>query len=524
MRPNVRFALLGIAATLTAGATPASALEGRVARTAAADCAALATAAVPDVRITEALAVAAAPQSRSGAKVAHCRVRGVIGVETRFELLLPDDWNKRFFMGGAGGFAGSLENMAITSVNSGYATAGTDAGHVGVQIIGNWAVGHPERVADYAYRAVHRTAEVSKALIAAYYGAAPTKSYFYGCSNGGREALMEAQRYPADFDGIVAMAPAADFTATAARFLTSLQALYPNGDYTKPTVTPENLAFVQKLVLAACDAKDGVSDGVLEDPRQCDFSLNRVPACSGDFAGPECLTLAQRQAIDVIRSPVVINGRTVYPGQPWGNEADPAGWALWITGVTPQFLAATRNRAPALQSAFAIGVMGGMVFNDSTWSARGYDLNRWEADTRPLAEILDANNPDLSAFKARGGKLILAHGWSDPALNALATINYRDAVLKRDPTADAYVKLFLMPGVLHCAGGTGCDAVDWYAAIADWVEKDLAPASLVARKAPPASATPSASSRSHRLCPYPQRAIFDGKGSGADAASFACKP
>ena len=521
MRSFVHSALVGVAASATVATSPALALDARVTKSAVTDCAALTSAALPDVRITEAAAIPAAPQARAGAKVAHCRVRGVIGVETRFELLLPDDWNRRFFMGGAGGFAGAVENMAVSSVNSGYATVGTDAGHQGIAILGNWAVGHPDRVVDYAHRAVHRTAEVAKLLIAAYYGSAPVKSYFYGCSNGGREALMEAQRYPADFDGIVAMAPAADFTATTARFLATLQALYPAGDYTRPTVTAENLALVQNRVLAACDARDGVADGVLEDPRQCEFSLDELPACPNDVAAADCLTGAQRKAIAAIRAPVVINGRTVYPGQPWGNEAEGAGWPLWITGVTPQFLAATGNRAPALQSAFAIGVMGGMVFNDSAWSARAYDLNRWEADTRALAPILDANNADLSAFNARGGKLILAHGWSDPALNALATINYHDAVLKRDRAAGSYVKLFLMPGVLHCAGGTGCDAVDWYAPIADWVEKGQAPASVIAKKMGPATA--SAPIRSHRLCPYPQRAVFDGKGSSDDAASYSCK-
>ncbi|MBI3790951.1 MAG: tannase/feruloyl esterase family alpha/beta hydrolase [Gemmatimonadetes bacterium] len=505
-------------------ASPPAAEVARVTRSAAADCAALANATVPDVRITDAAAVPANPRLPLGPRVAHCRVRGVIGAETRFELLLPDDWNRRFMMGGAGGFAGSPENQAAGSVNDGYATVGTDAGHAGTPINANWALGHPDRIVDYAHRAVHRTAEVAKQLIGAYYGSPPVKSYFFGCSNGGREALMEAQRYPGDFDGIVALAPAADFTATAVRFIATLQALYPTGDFSRPAVTLDNLKLVQAGVLAACDARDGVSDGVLEDPRTCDFALDRLPACPDDVAAASCLTRAQRAAIAAIRAPVVLKGRTVYPGQPWGDEANPAGWPLWITGPNAQLLAGTANRAPTLQAAFGVSLLANMVFGDSAWDYRAYDLSRWEADTRALAAMLDANNPDLSAFKARGGKLILAHGWSDPALNALATINYHDAVLKRDRRAGDYMKLFLLPGVLHCAGGAGCDVVDWFAPIADWVERGQAPTSLVAKKLANAMAPTAPPARTHLLCPYPQRAVFGGTGTGDDAGAFTCKP
>jgi feruloyl esterase len=521
MRPSV---VLPLALATLAAARPAAAGTPRH-RPTAADCAALATAAVPDVRITDATPVPANPKGR-GATVAHCRVRGVIGLETRFELLLPDEWNRKFFMGGGGGFVGSVENMAVRSVNEGYATSGTDAGHVSSPINAEWAVGHPDRVLDYAWRAVHRTAEVSKALIARYYGQAPEKSYFFGCSNGGREALMEAQRFPTDFDGIVAFAPAADFTATAARFLASFQALYPTADVTRPTVTRDNLALISRMVRTTCDAQDGVSDGTLEDPRQCTFALSQVPPCPGDVPGAECLTTAQRRALTVITTPLVIGGRTVYPGQPWGDEADPAGWGLWITDVNPQFLGATRQRAPSLQAAFGAGVVGALALNDSTLDPRTYDLSRWATDGRALAPVLDANNPDLDAFRKRGGKLILAHGWSDPALNARATIAYHDAVLARDRSAARDVRLFLLPGVVHCAGGSGCDQVNWFGAIADWVERGQAPETLVARKdAPPAAAgaTP-APARSHLLCAYPKRAVLNGTGAGNDAGHYRCAP
>ncbi len=493
-----------------------TAQDARTQKSAAADCAALATVAIPDVKITAAVAVAAAPTANArGPRVAHCKVTGVAGTETRFSLLLPDDWNRRFFMGGAGGFAGSLENMAVSSVNSGYATVGTDAGHVGVGILARWALNNRERQESYGSLGVHRTAVAARALIAAYYGSAPVKSYFMGCSNGGRQALMEAQRFPDDFDGIVAIAPAAEFTEIGVTFVRNLQAQYPTGDFSKPTITADNLTLLQGKVLERCDARDGLADNILDDPRQCDFALASVASCPSDVAGPTCLTNAQRAAIEQVLSPVVINGRTVQPGQPLGNEAAGGGWSAWITGVLPDVLAATGGKAPNVQAAFGTELFKYFVFGDSAWDYRTYDLSRWEADTKQAAAMINAGNPDLGAFRKRGGKLILAHGWSDPALNALSTIRYYDAVLARDKGAARDVRLFMMPGVLHCAGGPGCDDVNWYAPIADWVERGKAPESVIAMKASPVKSRP--------LCAYPKRAVYDGKGDANSADSFTCK-
>lgn len=505
-------------------ATSVAAQDAHVAKSAASDCAALAATAIADVQITQASAVAASTQPSASIRVAHCRVRGVIGKETHFVLLLPDDWNRRFFMGGGGGFAGAVEDMARTSINAGYATVGTDAGHQANAVSAGWALRNRDRVVDYGYLAVHRTAEVAKELIRAYYGSSPVRSYFYGCSNGGREALMEAQRFPADFDGIVAQAPAADFTAIAASFIRNLKAQFPTGDFSAPAITQANLDLVQSRVLAACDARDGVRDSILDDPRGCHFQLASIPSCPNDVGAPECLTTTQRSALAQVYAPVVIGGRTVYPGQPLGNEAEAGGWSLWITGVNADLTAGTRNEAPSVQAAFGIEFFKYMVFADSAWDYTRYDLARWEADTRDAASLLNATNPDLSAFKARGGKLILAHGWSDPALNALATINYYMAVTARDPAAPNYVRLFMMPGVLHCAGGPGCDMVDWYTAIADWVERGKAPEKIIAGKTPSATATAAtALPRTRPLCPYPKHAVYGGRGSTDDASNYSCK-
>jgi feruloyl esterase len=427
-------------------------------------------------------------------------------------------------MGGAGGFAGAVGNMAQTSANSGYATVGTDAGHEANGLTAGWALNNKERLVDYAYLAVHRTAEVAKELIRAYYGSAPVKSYFFGCSNGGREALMEAQRYPADFDGIVALAPAADFTGIAAAFVRNLKAQYPAADFSAPVITQANLDLVQSRILAACDADDGVRDGILDDPRTCHFALASIPSCSNDAVAPECLTKAQRSALERVYAPVVINGRTVYPGQILGNEAEKGGWSDWITGVNAGAMTATGNRAPTVQGAFGTEFFKYFVFADSTWDYTRYDLAHWEADTKDLAALLNATNADLDAFKARGGKLILAHGWSDPALNAAATIKYYESVKARDAAAVNYVRLFMLPGVLHCAGGPGCDTADWYTPIADWVERGTAPESIIASKMTAATpASPSTISRTRPLCAYPKHAVYGRNGSADDASSYSCK-
>jgi feruloyl esterase len=522
----------GLMRTITVGlsiaglcAATAAAQDRHVTKSSRSDCAALAATAFADVRITQAVAVAAPAAPRAAIRVAHCKVSGVIGKETRFELLLADDWNGRFFMGGAGGFAGAVENMARSSVNSGYATVGTDAGHNANGLTAGWALNNPERLADYGYRAVHRTAEVAKQIIRAYYGSAPDKSYFFGCSNGGREALMEAQRFRADFNGIVAAAPAADFAGIAASFVRTLQAQYPTADFTKPAITSANLQLLRASVLAACDARDGVRDRILDDPRACDFKVASIGACPDDVAAPDCLTTPQRAAIERVYAPVTVQGRAVYSGQPMGNEAEPGGWSAWITGVDAGAMAATGNHAPTVQGAFGTEFFKYMVTADSTWDYTKYDVSHSPADTKHAAEILSAINPDLSAFKARGGKLILAHGWSDPALNPLETIKYYEAVRARDPSAETYVRLYIMPGVLHCTGGPGCDLVDWYTPIADWVEHGKAPGALVAAKAAPSAVTTSASpfSRTRPLCPYPQHAVYGGTGSTDEAASFTCK-
>jgi feruloyl esterase len=480
-------------------------------------CAGLAAARLPDVRITEAVPAAADPSLR--VKVAHCRVSGVIETEIRFTALLPDEWNGRFFAGGGGGFGGAVENAAQTSANIGYATIGTDTGHQGDGTNASWALGRPDRVLNWGHRAVHRTAEVGKAIVKAYYGRDPQYSYFFGCSNGGRQALMEAQRYPADFDGIVACAPALDLTNIAAAFVRNTQVAFPDPrQLTASAVSPENLMLLESEVLEACDARDGVADGVLDDPRECRFDIGSLPACPDDRPSAECVTRSQRAAIARLFAPVTAGDEVVYPGQPFGGEGQPAGWRQWITGVVEPPADAPPG-PPSLQYVFGTEGFMYLVFGRPDWDYSTYDLSRWRRDTAMLAPIVNADNPDLSAFKARRGKLILAHGWADPALNALATIAYYERVQAHDPSVRDYARLFLMPGVMHCAGGSGPDAVDWFAAIADWVEHGRTPDRLLAREV----ARDGRVLNTRPLCPYPERAVYDGSGNPTDAASFACR-
>lgn len=470
---------------------------------------------LPDVRITEAVPVA----PTAAITAAHCRVSGVIGREIRFTVWLPDVWNQRFLMGGGGGFVGSVQNQALASLNQGYATAGTDTGHDAPGIQAGWALHNLDRQVNYGHLAVHRTAETAKGIIRAYYGAEPRYSYFSGCSNGGRQALMLAQRYPEDFDGVVSGAPALDFTHIAAAFVRNIQAAFPNpAALANPIMSADALKLVQASVLGACDARDGVRDGVLDDPRECDFRVASIKRCPGDVPGADCLTTAQRRVVERIYSPTMSGTTRIYAGQPMGDEGEPGGWAAWITGPNPALQSGSGGRVPSAQFGFGTEFFKYFVFSDSTWDYARYDFANWARDTRQARSVLNADNPDLSAFKARGGKLILWHGWSDPALNAISTIDYYGRVQAADPGARAFARLFLLPGVLHCAGGNGPDTVDWFGAIADWVERGRAPERLVASKLD----RDGKATRTRPLCPFPERARYRGTGNTDQAESFAC--
>lgn len=492
---------------LTTGLAFASGLAWMTAAASAADgrmaCDQLTSLTLPDVKVSEAVAV---PAATTGAvRAPHCKVTGVIGTEINFALLLPDTWNRKFLMGGGGGYVGSIDNQAQRFVNDGYATVGTDTGHKGGVTDASWALDNVERQVNFGYVAVHRTAEVAKAIVRHYYGGDAGKNYFFGCSNGGRQALMEAQRFPDDFDGIVAGAPAYDFVGIGAQFIKDTQALFPDSHSPAPLFTPETLKAVETQILDKCDAKDGVKDGLMEDPRQCPV----------DVASLTGVTDAQRAALKKVYAATGKNGE-IYPAQPVGSEGAPAGWLAWITGGGPQ---PPTPQGPSLRVAFGTQFFKYFVFNDPSWDYTKYDVSNARRDAKLAATFMNATGTDLSAFKAKGHKLLLWHGWSDPALTALASVQYYDQVQARDPNVRDYFRMFMLPGVLHCGGGPGPDSVDWPSVIADWTENGKAPDRVIARKVGANGAV----SRSRPLCPYPQHAAYKGGGSTDQAESFACK-
>jgi feruloyl esterase len=458
---------------------------------------------LPDVRIVDAVA--------ASAPAPHCKLTGVIGRETNFAVWLPDAWNGKFVMGGQGGFAGSVENQALGlgALVKGYATAGTDTGHKAPGPDGSWAYGEMERVVNYAHAAIHRVSEVSKTAVAARYGRAPEKSYFAGCSNGGRQALMSAQRYPDDFDAILAGAPALDFTGIAATFVNVTRKMYPDpGDLSAPVLSQGDLTALGKAVLNACDKLDGLEDGVMTDPRACRFDP-AILACKGKNLD-SCLSKPELEAVRAITNGPQEKGRSYHVGFPFGGEAHPAGWRTWLVGAKN----AVAPGVPSLAYGFGVGFMKYFVKQDPDWSYLDLDLSRLAGEASWLQKTMSPTNPDLSAFRTSGGKLLMYHGWSDAALSPLMSIRYVDEVYARDASARQDVRLFMLPGVLHCQGGPGPDRVDYLDVLDRWATKGEAPSEMTASFA---------SGGSRRVCAYPAQAVYKGSGDGRSPDQFECR-
>jgi hypothetical protein len=351
---------------------------------------------------------------------------------------------------------------------------------------------------------VHRTAEVAKAIIRAYYGSDPAYSYFTGCSRGGGQAMMESQRYPEDFNGIVAGAPAFDWPGLAANGVAIQKVLYPDASHLdKNVLDKETLQKLQKAILEQCDAQDGLKDGVIEDPASAHFDLAKV----------EGLTDDQRKAIEAIYAGVRNSQGLIYPGFTPGAECDPDQWIAWIVGPAPGL-----NGNPDLLFAFGTQIFKYLIFNKPDWDYSTYDFSNFANDTRLAASYLDATNTDLSKFAARHSKLILWHGWADPALPPQGTIDYYRQLQARDPKAIDYCRLFMVPGCLHCGGGPGASSVDWLAVIVDWVEHGVAPEKLIASKREQGEVE-----FTRPLYDYPTTAVYRGSGDPNSADSFGPK-
>jgi tannase/feruloyl esterase len=451
----------------------------------------------------------------------HCRVTGVITPEVAFEVNLPDRWNRRFYMTGNGGLAGDALDGPTSpdrtaGLSNGFVHARTNTGHDARQEpSGSFILSNPQKAIDYAYRAVHVTAETAKKIAADYYAQPIQFSYWNSCSNGGRQGLLEAQRYPDDFDGIVANAPWVDQTGF------TVGAMWNQKAVTDAPVTPAKMLLVAQKVMDKCDAVDGLKDGLIDDPRVCRFdTLRDVPACSAGADTPDCLTVAEAVTINKIFSGPSSTGKPFIEGYMPGSEAATtapngatnSGWVGMIMPAQPGAKPADFNLAE--------GVMRYLILDppQPEYDFMKFDYQRDLALVKRWSKLADAKDADLSKFRKRGGKVIMTYGWADQILQPMMGVNYYEAVAAKNGrgTSD-FARLFMMPGVAHCGGGIGPDRVDAVTGVIDWVEKSKAPDSLLASKV-----TNGAVARTRPLCPYPQVARYKGQGSIDDAANFSC--
>ena len=421
---------------------------------AAQTCASLAKLELPNTSIARAESVAAGEFKPPAGKVppnmpAFCRVAGIIkpssDSEINFEVWMPaaTNWNGTFEGAGNGGFAGSIGyDQLMNAVAHNYATAATDTGHHAGGTDASWALDHPEKITDFGYRAIHETAVKAKAILHAFYGEDPKRSYFSSCSNGGRQALMEAERYPEDYDGIIAGAPANYWTHLLANAAWDDLALLGDKDSYIPS---KKLPAIQAAALAACDSLDGVKDGVIEDPARCHFDPSPL-ACQGADSD-SCLTAPQLTALKKLYAGGRNSHGRIFPGYSPGGEAEYGGWGLWITGSSPE---------KSLMFAFSTQFYKNMMYDNANWDYHSFKADRdTEAADKKQAHNLNATDPDLSRFRARGGKLILYHGWSDAAIAPQNTIDYYKSVTAKMGARQTagFVRLFMVPGMQHCGGG-----------------------------------------------------------------------
>jgi feruloyl esterase len=481
----------------------------------AASCDSLAALALKDTTVTAAQLVPAgqfsAPAGRQNAGRGgnpykdlseFCRVTATLkpssDSDIKIEVWLPTSgWNGKFQAVGNGGWAGVISYSALAdAVRAGYASASTDTGHVGGR--GTFALDHPEKLIDFAWRSEHEMTVKAKAVIAAFYGSGPRLSYWNGCSTGGRQGLKEAQQFPEDYDAIIAGAPA---NRTAISLWIAHAVLKDPASYIPPGKYP----MIHKAALAACDKRDGLEDGLIDDPAKCAFDP-RVLTCKG-ADGPDCLTAPQAEAAKKIYSPAVNprTGHELFVSLVPGTEL---GWGIQAQGPEPSANIYDQYRY--------------VVFKDPNWDWKTFDFDS-DVVRGDLPEnvVMNATDPNMKPFFSRGGKLLLYHGWSDPNVPTVNTIKYYNSVVHNlggPGGASNSVRLFLAPGMGHCGGGEGPNVFDKVGALEQWVERGKAPEQLIA-----SHSTDGKVDRTRPLCAYPQVAKYRGTGSIDDAASFVCR-
>jgi len=511
----VSFGAFGVThVSINAAAQSAIATDGGAGAKSSGSCEKLASLALHDAMITSAHTVAAGAFSVTGAARPNplfkqlpefCRVAATLAPSSdshiEMELWMPSqNWNGKFLAVGNGGWAGNIViNDLAMGVSRGYAVASNDTGH---QDAGAVFAMHPEKVIDFGYRAMHEMTVRAKAMVDAFYNRAPQLSYYQGCSTGGRQGLMEAQRYPDDFDAIVAGAP----VNNQVRLNVSQTALQVEMLKNPARIVPASkVTLFANAVMAACDANDGVKDNIINDPRACKFDPGTLMCKAGD--APDCLMAPQVASARQLYSPVKSKkGEIVYPGRLPGVEA---GWAARIP-------------TPGAPMNPLWGDMPRYVgHRDANWDVMSFDLDADLALTLKNASFIESTDPNLAKFKARGGKLLLWHGWADPGPSPQNTINYYTEVGKTlGGKQDDWMRLFLLPGVGHCGGGIGPDQADFLTALERWREAGTAPGQIVASRNPGRGALPP---MTRPLCPYPQVARYTGSGSTDAAENFQCR-
>ncbi|MFF3497966.1 tannase/feruloyl esterase family alpha/beta hydrolase [Streptomyces sp. NPDC003247] len=452
----------------------------------------------------------------TGAAAPYCEVQGTVAPANTIVLRLPvEGWTQRYVQTGCGGLCGTASinyGQASTCpvVQDGtVASATTDMGHQG-QNDGSWAL-DPQAQIDFAYRGVHVTAQVAKAVIKRFYGQRPAYSYFTGCSDGGREALMEAQRYPDDFDGIAAGAPANNMVVQntfhhAWNVLTNKD---ENGDY---ILLADKLPLIHRAVLDACDALDGVTDGLLDDPRRCDFDPRTLVCASGQDTST-CLTAAQAGVVQRLHDGATDaqgNRLEIAISHEWGSELE---WTLFVPTAQGQTVASENFVTSfARYLAYTNAPDPGFQLSDLEFTAESF----W--NTVQSSAYLSATDPDLGAFRESGGKLLLWHGWNDQHISPQGTLAYYDALRETmgASTVDRFAELYMFPGVAHCGGGDGPNTFDVLTPVMAWAESATRPGKIVASNV----SSDGTVTRTRPVYPYPQVARYDGTGSVDDAANF----
>ena len=451
----------------------------------------------------------------------HCRVGVLVQPDVNIEVNLPSSWNGRLYMFGNGGYAGeSFEAPGRVAsrargLRAGFVTAATDTGHSAQRDPGGTFAVNRQKFIDFGFRSLHVTAETAKRLIATYYSDPLAKSYFDGCSTGGRQALILAQRFPTDFDGIIAGAPGLNYTGG------QIARVYWKQTLAAKPVPASKLKLLATRVYEKCDAKDGLKDGLIDNPTACDFRPTRdLPRCEG-ADGADCFTADQLTALDRLYGDVTRQGKRYFPGWPVGSEvAGPNGQSGWIGQHIDT--ASGQSAWNGYASGFIRFMLGPGTPLANFAEADAIQKFDFEKDYENLAfarQVLDATDPDLTAFRQHGGKLLIYFGWADPQLNPRMGVEYyEDVVAKMGPSTSEFARLFMVPGMFHCGGGIGTSTFDSATPLVHWVEEGKKPESIAAARIVNGQTV-----RTRPVCAWPEAAHYKGTGSIDDAANFTCR-